>query len=857
MIFLMCCFNSFNLNGQTGFEGADNNPGNQNPCNTSSYSCSLTTFDFTFQDGHQISSSGTFYQGKTIKVLGELIIDQSTTFRCCFFSFGSGASIIVNSSVGLTISDSELRCGSWNGIFAGSNNFVSLKNNYFSNFTTALMSTNPFHLTVQGNHFISTGSLGTITGISLMNVNSNSMHRCFIAENYFQNLEKGIEAYNCQSLGIGYYSFNNNLFSFCRYGIYTNKSILFVNRSIFEDCRNGFRTASGEDVNGSIFYEGVIDDPSQYSFNRCLYGAEVLKHTLKISKSHFNDCRFGVRAIFHSEIALNENKYINTIDYTQNLVNQSDFVSVDISNTKLVKNIVERNKSGTGFFAFGTMRLSLLDKNEFKCNSLCINRSQEPRNFIIDNKFEGYSTDLLLNKGGNDIHDNTFTGDNSDFEYALRINQGFNNKLCNNVFNGQNTISNGRIGLNFRVGNNAAQMGINTFKNWTNRGLLIDKSDIGRQYHLGNIWENNNTTSAECIGDPDKSLFYVNPSINSSHLPATRIPTSGWFFSENQNVRSCPRSIVPALAEELTDIDVLEIGGQYQSTELNNWLQTIATWSKIDANPDLLSDPEVEDYYNSKLETNVEYISKRDQLIYESKNHPSFEYFLDSLYDQLVVLHELIADINEQLQAGPNQDLETQKLIFANEYDSILLNITYHSDSLENYREHKLNEALDYNQLISTTETFDEYEQWINQRIISKMLDADFVLSSSDYAEVLDIAYLCYDTYGSPVLRAVQLLDREDITLDLLEDHCPLPITKSKDIIDSTQKYAISYMPEKVVVEDKDGTISSIILIDMLGRIIYKVNSNELNTVDVPKGVYILEVQSREKTSSYTTKIIL
>jgi hypothetical protein len=803
------------------------------PCSQISISCSASP-DYEFFQGDFISSTGTqHFINKVIKINGTLILDVDVSFECCHFIMTSGSNMRLLANKAIEIAKCEIRCGNWGPILCDGNNSLNITDSYFYDFTTGFEINNPELINFTNNNFIS-NFLGT--GIKLFGVDASAMARCFISSNTFISCFNGIEVLESPIVTIGYYSYNNNEFRFCRRGISTNKSNIYIQKSIFNNCGFGIRTVTGTNGFGYIYCKGIIDDPTQYTFKNCITGIGIANsHQALIENCHYYDTQFGNEVLYHSSTKYKNNKYENYNSFDIEHPGESYFLYSTISNTIMENNITHRGSGGSSFLNFGPMNCTATE-NKFYGTNTNENLSDQCTNYFVNNKFYGTSIWDVIST--NDFYDNDFFGS----DISFRIQTSKKSTFCNNTFDGTYIGFTGNKGLRFYIFS-PSHLGGNKFKNYGEVAFECEKAELGTQLHLGNQWQGGNNIDARLIGDVNLSKFIVNPSINSEFLPPIRIPSNGWFIPNTGSTNTCLRNKKPQDGIIETN-DELEISGNFESSPLNEWMQSVSTFTKLYYNQELLSNPTYAAYYNSKLGTNVEYISMFDIFVTEAKNTTGLDSSVFTLREQTVNIVNQIADINEQLAIQNDPQLEIQKQNSINQLASINDSITILTNEITSQRISSLNQAQIYNnQINANTNNLILHEKHINDLIIEKMLDFNFTLDANDSIFVHQVSNLCIEEFGVSVPKSIGLINQSAVNINMIENNCIPAITTKTSQLNETKEFLLNKISAyELQIKDKYNEIYHFKIFDIDSHFRTKgIISDKIDISNLRSGIYLIE----------------
>lgn len=719
------------------FSQPDDNPPGQ--CTT--LSCD-SPYDYTFTDNQNVSGS---YTNKKLYLEGNIVINYDASFNCCTFVTSSGSKITINEDVNMSMVDCSIYCGSWDGIYGIGNNQVNIVRSYFTDFTVCISLVDPNGMMITNNSFI-----GGDIGLSLNEVNATGQPSFIIAQNYFYDCDRGIEAFDCYYLPIGNESFDNNNFVECDYGIWSENNEIIVERTLFNSCGTGL-FANGS----SSFIEchGVYDIPNvtqEITFESCDVGVNVQGDFFsQISRCIFYNTRLGIATTG----ATNTWSLINNNNYEYNnpggINNSSGFIFSVRSDIDVIDNEITRGEGGYGIKLTGPANMLINYDNLFESEGGALNYIiNSASNINTYNTFKSFATyfDACYKT---QIYDNNIYGGSiiyypdipnpSQGTAGIALWKCSNSTICRNIFDGDDDNAKANQGLSMFDDNSKSEIANNTFQNWKSVGMEIN-ANIKKHYHKGNIWPSGTNDYLDALYYPrftdpgyDPKKFYVNSAITGFYPETTEPDQSEWIVDEVHSTNSCD-PLHPSIWDENDDAIVADTF--LSDSYFNEWYQTIATFEMLLDDPDLLNDSIINNFYEDQLGTDIEYVVKAWKCLRESTTNTELDTTIRQACDSLLSVTRLLNTLEADYYEDPDAELLMQKASLKVLYDSLHDIIIDLKQDLNEYKISKIEDATDYNELISGENDLTVHEQFINGLIISKMLDIEFELTNQEYDSV-------------------------------------------------------------------------------------------------------------------------
>ncbi len=496
-------------------------------------------------------------------------------------------------------------------------------------------------------------------------------------------------------------------------------------------------------------------------------------------------------------------------------------------------------------------------------------------NLIVLNAAQGvnaqqdYNGIHLLNTFGGEVSCNTIN-DNTGMAYNLQNNDNYAIR-CNSAlssFVSQNTTSNFEKGIRMTEFCTGSTIRGNNIGNHST-GIFYDLvTDVGVQNHTGNSWLGSYTDYGASWGDalnipPPLTLqnneYRVDQGANINLMPPTRLPATGWFINLNSNgttfiggacntgllpqANSIPENIL-RLAQNNNDSTLYGDEKEYNAKKV--------LFENLENNDSLIFLSNLlQDKYDSLVYTNI-----RD--IYEL-NKAIGNIYVGTI-NQNTSLGQLTStknDIwNNWLEATKNND-SLAAIDFATQLQQVNMAIDAISQQIQAAANNKRNTALNLLNSITANNIMEQNMKDVLEIYLNKVYDTYIEDLTDDATTLATIAYQCPIAGGDAVFIARMLYlyivpDAEFNDNNICNNDANARQEKKENktfAFNYNYKTKVYPSPSKGIVHinSKSENISSVIIKDLSGRIVYTppINPSNINTVDCSElgnGFYLLEI---------------
>lgn len=449
---------------------------------------------------------------------------------------------------------------------------------------------------------------------------------------------------------------------------------------------------------------------------------------------------------------------------------------------------------------------------------------------------------VLLEADGVEIRQNNIE---SNLEIGISCNSARLGIIC------ANHISQPKIGLRFSEGGDLTEIVENNFSNNSHKAMLFDGEmiNMGTQTHRGNRF---NQGSVQHTGSDYKtSTIEVNPFINTScgdaNLKPSNIMPPDWFEDKDGCITGCGQSRIINNSASDYDIQVATRAlGVYNYTNTQIWTAEYNLFVKLKAQPSLLSNPDLNAFYQetnaSNKATFLAVQNKIKEALAYDNGMQSLSEERNNLFQQAILKYgEWQADTTNNTVWLEYVNLNEQLLNAQSSYETAFATYISNKNAI-------LQNANSINAIISSIGEFEQRLKTINTLLI-KSLSGE-TLDESEWNTVNQIAQICIQNGGRATNLAQYLLLSNH---QFAEYNNPCSGGSSGRIKSNVKHNEITIYPNpvsqqlQIIYKDAYNKKLAIQIYDISGNLLLSqaLDSQDLNTLDVSylkNGFYLLHI---------------
>ncbi|MBX2929091.1 MAG: hypothetical protein KF852_14735 [Saprospiraceae bacterium] len=361
---------------------------------------------------------------------------------------------------------------------------------------------------------------------------------------------------------------------------------------------------------------------------------------------------------------------------------------------------------------------------------------------------------------GNEIYTNNIKGSSNSLTHlraqaAIRVSASPKLTVCGN------TMSDTQVGVRYFGENQDAIFSTNTMGRH-DIGLWVDgetsTAGIGTQVRTDNRWSEDPDDyllwAARCDAPFQNSLFIVQSS-DPGIIPDPVSPMSGWFESETGPMNYCPGASI----SQFTDAEQMLMADEIQLTELREWEMKRLLLLKLALHPEAMPAQSAEAaYYAAQAGTSAGRLAHAEGMMLNALRIPdTIHQALTALHETRSILIDSIFSIEDDLLEQPVSDtslheaLATAKAPLLDELEDLRILERQLKAGLYALRAPLLQDAKDYNEATTVSETWESSRKTLNDYFIRQVLGETL---SSDYQTLLSVAMQTPKFDGDAVYHA-------------------------------------------------------------------------------------------------------